>query len=457
MIVMGINSGWVWSIPLLVCSYMAAAQNVPYDAEKAAIRAESLRLGKLALTPVPGMELHVGDRLPDIPVTVWSDTGVKRVSLGDYRGKALLLSFWNTHCRLCIEGFSKVRALSDQFSQDFHVLYVTFETAETISLFQERQQARYRLPLPTIVGDTTLRRHFPHAGDPYEVWVDPDGTVKALTRHEAINAFTVRKLISGDAFNWEPPASLSGFNQTKLFLVDHNGGPADAFLYRSMVTHYAKNAGGMTFEAKGGRTRIFMANYLIYELYLKAYSLGDSVVDTWLGHDYSFRRFVADSVLRQRFPVSPFVGEQDYGKLNRLKEKYQYCYELTLPTGFSLPQAARFMQEDLDRFFGIRSRIESREVPYLALVYKGDGKKIPDPLDGTVATPEADKLVKRMLRACRSLPVIQSELTQDIPPGFHIELGRDDNVQMVREKLNRKGLDLVSRVGVLDMLVLTDR
>jgi peroxiredoxin len=56
--------------------------------------------------------LRVGDRAPE---TVGRDLDGRPITLGDYRGKTVLLNFWATWCGICVANFPAERELVERY------------------------------------------------------------------------------------------------------------------------------------------------------------------------------------------------------------------------------------------------------------------------------------------------------------------------------------------------------
>src|SRR5690606_17692164 len=102
------------------------------------------------------------------------------VRLADYRGKWIILDFWNTVCASCLKAFPKVDSLRREYGDRIQILAVSRSDYQKTTDFFDTHPNVHRPEIPFITADTVLANLFPHAGDPYHVWIDPNGTIVHL-------------------------------------------------------------------------------------------------------------------------------------------------------------------------------------------------------------------------------------------------------------------------------------
>ena len=103
--------------------------------------------------PLRDIELKVGDAAP--PFTVTADNG-ERVSVSDFHGKALLVTFWASWCEPCVEETPSLNALARTFRPAGLVV---------LGISQDESAAAYREFLRrTQVSFLTLRQPAAGAG-----------------------------------------------------------------------------------------------------------------------------------------------------------------------------------------------------------------------------------------------------------------------------------------------------
>jgi peroxiredoxin len=107
----------------------------------------------------------------------------KKLSLSDYRGKAVLINFWATWCAPCKIEMPWLVALRSQYApQGFEILGVSEDDADTprskLAKFGEEQHLNY----PLLVGDDAVSRKYGGVEFlPTSYFVGRDGKVVAET------------------------------------------------------------------------------------------------------------------------------------------------------------------------------------------------------------------------------------------------------------------------------------
>lgn len=168
-----------------------------------------MRLVALFLIPLGGYsQLHktfnIGDSMPSITFNnIFNKPGVS-ISLNDYKGKLIIIDFWNRWCGTCIEAFPKMEKLQNEFGDKIKILLVTNDKdKELVKLFK-----KVKLPALTIIpNDSALNGMFPHVAVPHHVWINPDGRIQFITDGYNATAQNVSKVLEGKDVNlhvkWE--------------------------------------------------------------------------------------------------------------------------------------------------------------------------------------------------------------------------------------------------------------
>lgn len=184
-------------ISLTLTAQLGQAQEPKLDS--ASLRTQWQREGFAIAMPVMQQgakyELRIGDTLPATSIQLINGP-TDTADIADFRGKYLLLSFWNSSCATCIAAFPKLQQLQKDHSDRLTILPVTYEIEPMVKSTLNRQAERgFPFGLPIIVRDSALRKYFPHQGDPYEVWIDPEGKLVAVTDGDAVTDEAVRRFV----------------------------------------------------------------------------------------------------------------------------------------------------------------------------------------------------------------------------------------------------------------------
>lgn len=129
--------------------------------------------------------LTVGTPAPDFTL---KDTAGGTVSLSQYRGRVILLDFWQTWCVPCVEAIPRLTSLQEKYrAQGLVILGITDRlNAEGLATLR-RFAAEYRINYPLLIderGTTTAR--YSILGYPHTYLIDRGGRV-TLDRHGAIS------------------------------------------------------------------------------------------------------------------------------------------------------------------------------------------------------------------------------------------------------------------------------
>lgn len=119
----------------------------------------------------------VGLRRPDF---ILSDIGGNRVSVSDFDGQVLLLNFWASWCKPCVDEMPMLSRLQqDHKASQFQVLGIALDDPGRAKEFASGLDLAY----PVLVGQTdvvlTGRRYGNHTGMlPFSVLVDVSGIIR---------------------------------------------------------------------------------------------------------------------------------------------------------------------------------------------------------------------------------------------------------------------------------------
>lgn len=96
------------------------------------------------------------------------------VHISDYRGKVVLIDFWETWCKPCLASFPAIDSLKQAYPDDFVVLAVTpgfTDTIENARKFAESHDYNFTY----LMDSNGLHKKLNVHGIPYKVFVGPDG------------------------------------------------------------------------------------------------------------------------------------------------------------------------------------------------------------------------------------------------------------------------------------------
>lgn len=114
----------------------------------------------------------------DVPVdaiesAVFTDWDGNEVKLTDFRGKTVLIDFWETWCGPCLNAMPALDKLMDDYPDDFVVIAVSpgwSDTEEAVRRFIDEHDYDF-----VYVHDEKLATALEIRGIPYKVYIDPQG------------------------------------------------------------------------------------------------------------------------------------------------------------------------------------------------------------------------------------------------------------------------------------------
>lgn len=154
------------------------------------------------------MPLVIGDTIPEalwhLPLQVVNHSeGRDTITLDDYRDKKLIiLDFWATWCKPCLESLNKLDAIRDStFRTELEVIPVQAFDSErrAIAFLEKHQWTRYSVVNDPVLHSTAFSRYVTAFGT---VWI-ADGRLYAIPMYEEITAENIAKVINGEHMDME--------------------------------------------------------------------------------------------------------------------------------------------------------------------------------------------------------------------------------------------------------------
>lgn len=291
----------------------------------------------------------VGDTVQDVTFTKVINYNASTAKRSDFSGRMVILEFWSTSCVSCIESWPKLIALQEKFKDSVQFILVNAYQEETTvrKIFDKRKKLTgLTMNIPTVCGDSSLARIFPHLGVPHVVWIDADGIVRAKTDIAPLTAKNVSRMLKDPSFSL--PAAWTSLparpDLTQPLFVNGNGGDGKAILQYAVLGTYLENqmySIGMSGKPKSREyERINAINASVANLYAFAYSMRRSPSGTPYTMLQNRLRFEGFDTLEYKSHIDGIHQPQNH-----------YCYQLiTRPSREQ--ELQRLMQQDLHRYFG---------------------------------------------------------------------------------------------------------
>lgn len=416
-----------------------------------------------------GKEIHIGEKVPDISLDKIRNYPTTATSLNSFLDKPLIIDFWHQYCTVCVGEFERLEQLKQRYKDSVNILLVTFQSSASVdTFFKQRKEMGKVVTLPCVTEDLALRKAFGHEGDPHIVWVSKQGVVQAITSQIALNEKNLSAWLHNGDIHLATKSNQRDFDYNKPLFINNNGGNADAFNYRSLLTGHIDSISPLPLFVVNNEKNIKLAAYntTIDQLFKDAYALYDSSAATYLNFDWLNKRVVyeyKDSSTIQHYMKAYAEG---YDLLTDFEQKHLYCYELDLPSSFSVQEAARSMLDDLTRLFYIKAEIKKIKINGLALTSDGNTEKLLGKLNTASAKQSMDGseiIVNNMpinslvnvLNLNYNFPVVVDETGIQKNIDITIPFKKND-LPAIEATLKKYGLSLKPKSLEMPMLVLTD-
>lgn len=294
-------------------------------------------------------KLILGQKIPEMEFSNILNYNADKLRISDFKGKLIILDFWNHYCTACIKSFPKLDSLQKAFKNDIQIILVNSESKDSTKRFFEKRPRIKRPDLIIITGDKKLSEMFPAEGYPYCVWIDSLGIVRRFSGSHAITAHSISSFFNGEEQNFiDPtkrrfgsPVNFTGFKylsyisqcQDSLYI----GNTEKVYADDSNYAHIASNCAS------------------VVELFKKAFGeKGKYNFDT----PYGLVLEMKDS--------SEFTKPSYSELLDDWTLKHGYNYELYLPSS----KAGHFyqiMQDDLKRYFSVEATVKEKNIKSVVL------------------------------------------------------------------------------------------
>lgn len=409
-------------------------------------------------TPATGQEkeIRIGDSVPD----VWLSEIVKHASesatLSEFRDKAILIDFWFTTCVACIAKFPFLDSISKEYKDDLHILQVTRDSRQKVMDFYTGSDRWKHIYFPCVVNDTVMNQLFPHRTEPHYVWVGKDGVVKAITDSEPVTRENLSAFLEGRPFEAklkEENRKMEQYRGLYPLMLDYpeikNDLLSYSFFAKSRDDGFRAGVREVIpiYDTKENYYRLKQLGTTFSALYGVAYGLIGTM-------DFHPSRIVWETTGNERY-------EPDF----RTRENV-YDYDLIV-RDTSKVKFSKYMQADLDKYFGVKSSFEKREIDVLVLRKTGT----------------SDAFVSKDTKGFREQYALGDEFVIKNIPMFNVlsrfnrsvifpfqvlnETGyngqitinyyRDvSDMEKVRKSFQESGLDLVLEKREMDVIVIRD-
>lgn len=294
--------------------------------------------------------LDVGDEVPHLPDMSIMNYVSKTIDLNQYKDKVLILDFWDTFCVNCIALMPHVDQVQREAGDKAQVIMVNWQPEEVVDDFfrNNRFLKEKGIALPTLYGDTLLRKLFPHRGVPHTVFLY-NGKVKAITYSDYIRPEFINELWTSGHLNIP---TKDDFN-TKLYT---DGNVASDVKGKVLITGYQDDLpaiGGMPIERDSisGMFVTSLINTGILDAFMRLHAFIDPPEFVWIPGRIEWQ--VEDPAKYKYIPNT--IGHNIWDVENAI------CYQRFSKDTLSRQEMAKLAMNDLVSFLGINVSIEKKE------------------------------------------------------------------------------------------------
>jgi thiol-disulfide isomerase/thioredoxin len=448
----------------------------------------------------PSTPLHIGDHVPNIPLTLQVGDSVRHIHMQDLSGTAAVFDTWNLGCPVCIASMPHMLALEQAFKGRIKVIYVSANPAEDVKKWFEKRKAHYNPKIIDAAKQLTFlyeggQDHgrelsfyyghavdglFEHYGNPTHIWIDQHGIYQARTAGDETNEAVINEFLDGKMNGKDEQLIAKPF----AFLDALEGSPGDdqyyCYIRKQPFTEVENGSDAIQIDSatqrivgyrKSHETPFWLYSALAYRQYAgKELEYLTSAQIVW----------EVKNPLDFIEPASLPLDQQ-----GKWIAAHSYCYAVRVPLSRA-NQLDDIVRQDLDRYFNVESRMETRKIPCFVLKRIGVEDKIRAPHPGEGGFDGYDyslnKLVLRnatfsrllqMLRLMVETPaaittpfIDETKYAQDEPIDIALPLYYQGQIQMLsgsdfrvdldalRKVLNQYGLDLVKEYRERQVLVI---
>jgi len=106
--------------------------------------------------------------------STFTDLEGNEVSIQDYKGKVVLIDFWETWCGPCLQVFPAMDSLRNEYENDFVVFAVNLQDSDTPEEVEEFMQEK-GYDFKFLLDKNQVGPKVISFGIPFKIFVDPDG------------------------------------------------------------------------------------------------------------------------------------------------------------------------------------------------------------------------------------------------------------------------------------------
>ncbi len=408
--------------------------------------------------------LKIGDPVPGYTLSKLLNYPEQTLKLNDFKGKILILDYWNTACVSCIESWPKLLKLQEEYKDKIQIVLVNSLQDEKVILpllkKWEKNFSR-KMTLPIAYGEKMVDSLFPHAAVPHVAWIDQNVAVKYITSGSYLNAETIQHVLDGKSMQiYEKTDSyIEDINYSKPLFVDGNGGTSDNIIYSTVISKFVPGITGTAmYYSKKAYSVGVLTNASLVRMFRELYGKG---ID----------KFGSQQLLPYaRVVLKTADTASIVSYLNKIfRYENLFNIQVTVQKEISKEKIKRKMITDLELYFQVKTAWTKQKTP--CLVVSRSSSPITTYRDGARALTYRDskitvnkvtlqELINQFLSNISSWYEFPYPVVDETNYGgelgnisFETDLG---NYRLVGRELEKHGLKFSIEEREVDVLVVTD-
>jgi hypothetical protein len=411
--------------------------------------------------------IQIGKCIPEITFDNVINLSPRKFSTKSVDEKPIIMYFFSTACRASFQHFPEMHQMYSAHKQNFNLILIGIDLEDNVRGIYEKYSQKYDLNLP-VTFDKTVYKQYHINSVPHVIWIDKNGTVQAITN--VVDQGYLKQFIEGKEFDFisyspEGNAKLRDFNPDEPFLLNGNGGEAQDFVQRSLLSEWKI---GMPIDMPWAESNKSPLEGLKF-LQVIGRELADLYRIAHFGKTYAWH------------PGDSAYGNYHYSLILEIEDKFKFesdynlgknlfCYSQILPPEKRNPaQMMEVMQRDLKNFLGYDVVVETRMMRYLSMVATDKARmKLINRGKSDVSSSSlthVDFTNKSITSLISFLSYNLNLVLNDLP--LIDEMGIHGNIDIafsaimtdlmdVKRALQKQGLDIVQKERPMKVIVIRD-
>jgi thiol-disulfide isomerase/thioredoxin len=292
-------------------------------------------------------KVNIGDTLPDYPLKNILNYPQGSAQFSDFKGKILILDFWESSCKSCIEAWPKLIKLQEKFKDKIRIITINAREDQkriTDLIKQQERLHQYTMTLPVVYGDSDIKQLFPYYSLPHIAFIDENQVVKYIAAGSVVNEITIQNMIDHKQMKMGVKTDIH-MDRYKRLYTQSNVGKDDQgqnVLVSTTITPFSYDIDGLaTIESYSEKSYGYFGSFSVKDAFRVLFGRGPSV-----------RGAVPNSrVIFKDIDSTKYVRKID----GIVKPENQYAIQVIVNKYLSVDQMKWKMYTELASYFDVRA------------------------------------------------------------------------------------------------------